>query len=175
MRGVLFLITASLLVTPPCLAQTAGTGSTPSASSSSNPDFSGTWTLDTEKSWIAAPNKEPLPAETLIIRQTVTTLMFESDPAGVGRTESITLAGRFQTRRRGGLYEVESKWKDSRLIVTTGFSRSVASRHAILVWGLSPDGSELTLGGTSVDRDFSHPNEIVSSQVTTWRVYRRRQ
>lgn len=173
MRAVLFLIAASILQPSLCPAQSAATGSAPVVASSSPPDFSGTWTLDTERSWIAAPEKDALPDDTLILHQTATTLTFEGDPAASGRTESITLAGRSQTRREGGLYEVASKWQDGRLFVTTGFSRREAHRYAVLVWSLSPDGSELTLDGSSLDRDFSRPNQIVSSQVTTHRVYRR--
>lgn len=167
------LITMVLVASAPSAAQTTATGSAPIVARDSTPDLSGTWVLDTERSWLAEPDRRALSPDTLIVRQTATTLTYDGDPGG-DRPESIVLGGRTTARHEGGLREVASTWKDGWLIVTTGESRAAALRYAVLAWMLNADGDELTLVGTSSVRDVSRPDRVVTSEVTTHRVYRKK-
>jgi hypothetical protein len=84
-------------------------------------NFSGTWVLDTERSWIARPEKERLPEETLGVRQTDSTLIVD------GVAEPISLGRRVRTRRDGSVYETNSNWKEGRLTVITTVTGGASS------------------------------------------------
>jgi hypothetical protein len=156
-----------LLTAPASLCQTASAQGPPHSSAVSPANFSGTWVLDTERSWIATPEKERLPSETLAVRQTDTTLIVD------GVSEPIPVGRRVRTQRDGSVYETNSTWKDGRLTVTTTVTRRGVVRYAAVVWSLSPSGDELTVMGANLDRDFSRVNEVTISEANTVRVYRR--
>jgi hypothetical protein len=182
MRSVLTLGLIALLGASLCHAQS--TGGAPAGQSAlsvvgptAKPDFSGTWILDTERSSISAPDRRPLPTETLVVKQRETDLTFNLDLGDGATRQTVRIDGERHawTGRNGMAHEVEAKWgKDSQLVMTAAASRPSFLRITSMSWSLSADGKELTLTGTSFDRSWAQPNETVISEVRTTRVYRKR-
>jgi hypothetical protein len=185
MRSVPVLALAALLAASSSHPRSAGAApgrqlppSAPGAAataSQAKPDFSGTWILDIERSSIGAPERQRLPAETLVVKQTDAELTFNLDLGDGAAKRTVPTDGEKHewTGRDGASYEVEAKWMVGRLVMTAAASRPSFLRITRLSWSLSADGKELTVVGTSVDRSWERPNETVSSEVTTSRVYRR--
>jgi hypothetical protein len=173
MRATARVVLALLLVAAPVVVHAEDTGQTEPAAKPATSDFSGTWILDVERSWTELSGREPLPAETLTLRQSATTLVLEGDPVRDLRASSIPLHDVLRSTADGETRDVESRWLDGRLFVSTGWSRAHATSVATVLWSLSRDGNELTLDGTALHQDFSRPNVTVKTELKFLRVYRR--
>jgi len=141
------------------------------ASRTARPDFSGTWILDVERSWVAAPDRERLPAETLVVKQTASALSFEGDNRELARTQTIALDSPLRKTVGGMAVAVDPQWADGRLLVASWLGNRNFSRSTHLTWSISRDGRKLTINGTQTDRR-AHPNETVSV-AEIMRVYRK--
>jgi hypothetical protein len=173
MRSVLVLVFAFALAASVSFVQANGDPQAPAAANP-KPVFSGTWILDVGRSWIATPDREPLPPETLVVKQTGKALTIVGDLPNYVADRSVAIGSPRRFQQDGMTFDVESKWNNDRLVVTMTLSRPGFIRNSIQVWSLGGDGDELTIEGSAFALRDLRPNEVARSDVKMKRVYRKR-
>jgi hypothetical protein len=175
MRSVPALVLAVLVLAASCsLAQSNAGKAQASGAANPRPDFSGTWVLDVERSWVEAPGRERLPAETLVVTQTATTLSFDGGDRGFFPNGSIRLDRPLRTTVDGMPLAVDATWNDGELLVASWLGTREVSRATSLRWTISRDGRQLTVEGTRTDRSQVGTGDVARSDASMKRVYRRR-
>lgn len=135
------------------------------------PDFSGTWILDVQNSWVGTKDGPPLPAEALVVRQTKAELTFERAGEGEPGTLAVRLDGEESVSDSPtGRTKLRATWEGDRLVIT--MEDAVAA--SILSWSLSADGKVLTVVGTAIIIRRQETGEKVTEELKVERVYQRR-
>jgi hypothetical protein len=116
------------------------------AARASDPDFSGSWQIDHEKSQLASlPGK---PVESIQVTHTGTSIRFiETRDAGLSPLEwSFTTDGK-ESKAKGAeeTRSIIAKWEGSALLVNTIVNTASGSRTLMDRWKLSRDGKRLLI------------------------------
>jgi hypothetical protein len=122
---------------------------------SAEPDFTGTWVLDTEKSTMGSgrsgAGKLPMQKVTVVIKQTGTTLSIERKTADRTETAVFKLDGTETVNKlpSGNDIKSTSDWVGSTLVTKSTMVLEGTTVQATDVRSLSPDGKVMTIQVTS--------------------------